>query len=73
MHSRKQHPHPHCQRPPLSTDPLPLAYTLQTAATLHDQTQQLNTVTDSLNQIDFTMKKASKVITDIGRDLMTDK
>jgi hypothetical protein len=45
----------------------------QTAATLHDQTNQLNKIVDDLNEIEFTMKKASKVITDIGRGLVTDK
>lgn len=45
----------------------------QTAATLGDQTQQLNKIVDDLGEIEFTMKKASKVIRDIGRGLMTDK
>jgi SNARE protein len=45
----------------------------QTAATLHDQTQQLNKVVDDLNEIEFTMKKASKVIADIGKGIMTDR
>jgi hypothetical protein len=46
---------------------------LQTAATLHDQTQQLNKIVDDLNEIEFTMKKASKVIADIGKGIMTDR
>ncbi len=46
---------------------------LQTAATLHDQTQQLNKVVDDLNEIEFTMKKASKIIADIGKGIMTDR
>lgn len=45
----------------------------QTAATLHDQTQQLNKIVDDLNEIEFTMKKASKVIADIGKGIMTDR
>ncbi|WIA38596.1 hypothetical protein OEZ86_001906 [Tetradesmus obliquus] len=45
----------------------------QTAATLHDQTQQLNKIVDDLNEIEFTMKKATKVIADIGKGIMTDR
>lgn len=45
----------------------------QTAATLHDQTQQLNKVVDDLNEIEFTMKKATRVIADITKGIMTDK
>lgn len=40
---------------------------------MHDQTQQLNTIVDDLNAIEFTMKKASKVIADIGKGIMTDR
>jgi SNARE protein len=50
-----------------------LCYFLQTAATLHDQTQQLNKIVDDLNEIEFTMKKASKIIADIGKGIMTDR
>lgn len=57
---------------PAPCQPLPPCC-LQTAATLHDQTNQLNKIVDDLNEIEFTMKKASKVITDIGRGLVTDK
>lgn len=46
---------------------------LQTAVTLHDQTQQLNKIVDDLNEIEFTMKKASKIIADIGKGIMTDR
>lgn len=46
---------------------------MQTAATLHDQTQQLNKIVDDLNEIEFTMKKASKIIADIGKGIMTDR
>jgi hypothetical protein len=49
------------------------AWPAQTAATLHDQTQQLNKIVDDLNEIEFTMKKASKVIKDIGKGIMTDR
>jgi hypothetical protein len=45
----------------------------QTAATLHEQTQQLNKIVDDLNEIEFTMKKATKVIADITKGIMTDK
>eukprot|EP00798_Chlamydomonas_sp_ICE-L_P029072 gene29072-32278_t len=45
----------------------------QTAATLHDQTNQLNKVVDDLNEMEFTMKKASKVVGDITRGMLTDK
>lgn len=45
----------------------------QTAATLHDQTQQLNKIVDDLNEIEFTMKKATKIIADIGKGIMTDR
>ncbi len=50
-----------------------LSHNAQTAATLHDQTNQLNKVVDDLNEIEFTMKKASKVIADITKGLMTDR
>lgn len=44
-----------------------------TAATLNDQTTQMNKIVDDLNEMEFTMKKASKVIRDISRGLLTDK
>jgi hypothetical protein len=50
-----------------------LGCVLQTAATLHDQTQQLNKIVDDLNEIEFTMKKATKIIADIGKGIMTDR
>ncbi len=34
---------------------------------------QLNSIVDDLNEIEFTMKKASKVIRDITRGMLTDK
>ena len=46
---------------------------LQTTATLHEQTTQLNKIVDDLNEIEFTMKKASKIIADIGKGIMTDR
>lgn len=44
-----------------------------TASTLHDQTGQMNKIVDDLNEMEFTMKKASRVIRDISRGLLTDK
>lgn len=46
---------------------------VQAAQGLHDQTKQLNDIVDHLADIEFNMKKASKVITDITRGLLTDK
>ena len=45
----------------------------KTAEKLHDQTKQLERVVDDLDQIHFSMKKASKVIRDITRGIATDK
>ena len=45
----------------------------QVAATLNDQTKKLEKIVDDLNEIEFTMKKASAVIRDITRGLLTDK
>jgi SNARE protein len=45
----------------------------KTAETLHDQTKQLERVVDDLDQIHFSLKKASKVIRDITRQIATDK
>mmetsp|Transcript_5137 Transcript_5137/g.11178 ORF Transcript_5137/g.11178 Transcript_5137/m.11178 type:complete len:294 (+) Transcript_5137:264-1145(+) len=45
----------------------------QTAEALQDQSQQLNRIVDDLNEIEFTMKTASKVIKDITKGLLTDK
>lgn len=67
---------PWCSAHACPKSPLLAAHTRaapQTAATLHDQTQQLNKIVDDLNEIEFTMKKASKVIRDIGKGIMTDK
>ncbi|GFH14393.1 t-SNARE coiled-coil homology domain-containing protein [Haematococcus lacustris] len=50
-----------------------LATGTNTAAALGDQTTQLNKIVDDLNDIEFNMKKAAKVITDITRGLLTDK
>mmetsp|Transcript_20025 Transcript_20025/g.50810 ORF Transcript_20025/g.50810 Transcript_20025/m.50810 type:complete len:287 (-) Transcript_20025:535-1395(-) len=46
---------------------------VQTAGAIHDQTKQLNKIVDDLNDIEFNVKKASKVITDITRGMLTDK
>lgn len=46
---------------------------IATAATLGDQTKQLEKVVDGLNEIEFNMKKATKVIRDITRGMLTDK
>mmetsp|Transcript_12347 Transcript_12347/g.21861 ORF Transcript_12347/g.21861 Transcript_12347/m.21861 type:complete len:288 (+) Transcript_12347:231-1094(+) len=43
------------------------------AVGLQDQTHQLNKIVDDLNDIEFNVKKASKVISDITRGLLTDK
>lgn len=44
-----------------------------TAAQLKKQTEQMQNVASDLNEIEFTMKRASRVITDITRGLATDK
>lgn len=46
---------------------------VKTAAQLKEQTDQMNRVIDDLNEIEFTMQRASKVIRDITRGLLTDK
>jgi hypothetical protein len=46
---------------------------LQTAAALNDQTRQLNKIVDDLADIEFNVKKATKVIGNITRGLLTDK
>lgn len=58
---------------PMHCDCMYVHACLQTAATLHEQTQQLNKVVDDLNEIEFSMKKATKVIADIGKGIMTDR
>lgn len=45
----------------------------KTAETLQGQTQQMERVLDDLDEIKFTLKKASKVIRDITRSMATDK
>lgn len=45
----------------------------QTAATLNDQTKQMEGILNDLDDITFNMKKAQKVIGDITRGLATDK
>lgn len=46
---------------------------VQTAETLDQQTKQLEKVTDDLEEIHFSMKKAKQVIRDMARGLATDK
>lgn len=46
---------------------------MQAAQKLKAQTDQMGKIIDDLNEIDFTMKRASKVIRDITRGLLTDK
>lgn len=45
----------------------------KTAETLQAQTQQMERVLDDLDEIKFSLKKASKVIRDITRSIATDK
>ena len=45
----------------------------KTAEKLHDQTKQLERVVDDLDQIHFSMKKATRIIRDITRAIATDK
>ena len=45
----------------------------KTAETLQGQTQQMERVLDDLDEIKFSLKKASKVIRDITRSMATDK
>ncbi|GFR50445.1 hypothetical protein Agub_g12666 [Astrephomene gubernaculifera] len=45
----------------------------QVAATVGEQTKKMEDIMDKLNDMEFTMKKASKVIRDITRGLLTDK
>lgn len=44
-----------------------------TAVTLDGQTKQMEQVLDSLDDIQFSLKKAGQVIRDITRGLATDK
>lgn len=46
---------------------------VKTAAELKKQTEQLQTVAADLNEIEFTMQRAGKVLRDITRGLATDK
>ncbi|EFJ47278.1 Qb-SNARE, NPSN-family [Volvox carteri f. nagariensis] len=41
--------------------------------TLNDQTKKMEDIVDQLNEIEFTMKKATQIIRDITRGLLTDK
>jgi novel plant SNARE len=46
---------------------------VKTAAQLKNQTDQMQNVATDLNEIEFTMQRASRVIRDITRGLATDK
>lgn len=45
----------------------------QAASALNHQTEKLNQIVDDLHEMEFTMKKATKVLRDITRGLLTDK
>ena len=45
----------------------------KTAETLEGQTKQMERIMDDLDEIHFTLKKASQVIRDITRGMATDK
>jgi hypothetical protein len=49
------------------------ATAVKTAEQLKKQTDQMQNVASDLNEIEFTMKRAGRVITDITRGLATDK
>jgi novel plant SNARE len=49
------------------------ATAIKTAAELKRQTDQMGRVVNDLNEIEFSMQRASKVIRDITRGLATDK
>ena len=53
----------------MPTPPLPP----QTAGALNDQTKQLEKIVDDLNEMEFDIKKATQVIRDITRGMLTDK
>lgn len=44
-----------------------------TAATLNDQSKQMDKIVDDLNEIEMDMKTAARVLRDIGKGLVTDK
>ncbi|CAD7699840.1 unnamed protein product [Ostreobium quekettii] len=46
---------------------------VQTAATLHEQSKQMDKIVDDLDEIEFTMKAAGRVVRDITRGIMTDR
>lgn len=49
------------------------ASAMRTAAELKKQTDQMGKVVNDLNEIEFSMQRASKVLRDITRGLATDK
>lgn len=60
---------PPCRRP-IGADWCDCA---QTAAELKQQTRQMERVVDDLDDIEFTIKKARKVLADLTRGILTDK
>ena len=52
---------------------VPVCSRRQTAATLHEQSKQMEKIVDDLDEIEFSMKRAGVVIRDITRGVMTDK
>ena len=50
-----------------------LAVGAATAATLHDQTKQMEKIVNDLDEIHFSMKKAGGLLRDITRQIATDK
>eukprot|EP00899_Mesostigma_viride_P012563 jgi/Mesvir1/21307/Mv15929-RA.1 len=50
-----------------------IAVGAKTAETLQAQTKQMEKIIDDLNEIQFSIKKASKLVREIGRQLATDK
>ncbi len=52
---------------------LPALLCAQAAEGLDQQTKQLNALVDKLNDMEFNLKKATKIIADITRGLLTDK
>ncbi|CAH9134183.1 unnamed protein product [Cuscuta epithymum] len=45
----------------------------ETAATLKEQTEQMSRIVNELDTIDFSIKKASKLVKELGRQVATDR
>ncbi|CAH9086623.1 unnamed protein product [Cuscuta europaea] len=45
----------------------------ETAATLKEQTEQMSRIVNELDTIHFSMKKASKLVKELGRQVATDR